>query len=110
MTRTSKEIIYQRRQRKPFRFLRSRNVQETHHIVVKDGAQDYRRSQRAGVVKGRSYATYGTSDMIARQPSLQDVISWIDLSGLLPPEQKVTEEISAQGLLRCQAGSPVRRW
>src|SRR5271154_6401492 len=92
MTRTAKEIITSDGSA-TLRFRDPNTFQETHHIVVKDGAKVIDELNELEFIKGEIYANVWHTDMIARiNPRDGHVISWIDLSGLLPPGQKVNEE------------------
>jgi glutamine cyclotransferase len=98
MTRTSKEIITSDGSA-TLRFRDPETFKETHHIVVKDGARVIDELNELEFIKGEIYANVWHSDMIARiNPHDGHVISWIDLSGLLPPEQKVNEESVLNGI------------
>src|SRR5882757_7773328 len=98
MTRTAKEIITSDGSA-TLRFRDPDTFKETHHIVVKDGAKVIDDLNELEFIKGEIYANVWHSDMIARiNPRDGHVISWIDLSGLLPPEQKVNEESVLNGI------------
>jgi glutamine cyclotransferase len=98
MTRTSKEIITSDGSA-TLRFRDPETFKETHRIMVKDGARVIDELNELEWIKGEIYANVWHSDMIARiNPRDGHVISWIDLSGLLPPEQKVNEESVLNGI------------
>ena len=67
--------------------------------MVKDGAKVIDELNELEFIKGEIYANVWHSDRIARiNPRDGHVIAWIDLSGLLPPEQKVNEESVLNGI------------
>jgi len=50
-------------------------------------------------IKGQIYANIWHSDRIARiSPRNGEVLDWIDLSGILPPEKKVNDESVLNGI------------
>jgi glutamine cyclotransferase len=66
---------------------------------VKDGAKVIDELNELEFIKGEIYANVWHSDRIARiSPRDGHVIAWIDLSGLLPPEQKVNGESVLNGI------------
>jgi glutaminyl-peptide cyclotransferase len=82
--------------------LRFRNpvaFEETRHIAVSDGGRPIDQLNELEYVKGEIYANVWHSDRIARiLPRDGHVISWIDLSGLLSPAQKVNQESVLNGI------------
>ena len=86
----------------PFATLRFRDpntFQETHHIVVKDGGEDIDNLNELEFVKVEIYANIWHADRIARiSPQDGHVIAWIDLTGLLPSDQKVDAEAVLNGI------------
>jgi glutaminyl-peptide cyclotransferase len=81
------------------RFRDPNTFQETHHIAVKDGGKIINNLNELEFVKGEIYANIWHSDRIARiSPQDGHVISWIDLAGLLPSDQKVDAEAVLNGI------------
>jgi glutamine cyclotransferase len=98
MTRTNKELITSDGSA-TLRFRDPDTFQETHHIVVKDGAKTIDELNELDFIRGEIYANVWHSDMIARiNPRDGHVIAWIDLHGLLPDDQKVNEESVLNGI------------
>ncbi|HTZ58485.1 MAG TPA: glutaminyl-peptide cyclotransferase [Acidobacteriaceae bacterium] len=98
MTRTAKEIITSDGSA-ILRFRDPATFRETHHIVVKDGAREIDQLNELEFIKGEIYANVWHSDRIARiNPRDGHVIAWIDLTGLLPPEQMVNDESVLNGI------------
>jgi glutaminyl-peptide cyclotransferase len=98
MTHTAAELITSDGSA-TLRFRDPNTFQETHHIVVKDGGKVIDNLNELEFVKGEIYANVWHSDRIARI-STQDghVIAWIDLTGLLPSDQKVDAEAVLNGI------------
>ena len=81
------------------RFRDPNTFQETHHIVVKDGNKVIDNLNELEFVKGEIYANIWHSDRIARiSPQDGHVIAWIDLTGLLPSDQKIDSEAVLNGI------------
>jgi glutamine cyclotransferase len=81
------------------RFRDPNTFQETHHIVVKDGNKVIDNLHELEFVKGEIYANIWHSDRIARiSPQDGHVIAWIDLTGLLPSDQKIDSEAVLNGI------------
>jgi glutamine cyclotransferase len=98
MTRTAKELITSDGSA-TLRFRDPENFQETHHIVVKDGAKEIENLNELEFIKGEIYANVWHENLIARiNPRDGHVISWIDLSGLLPDDQMVNAESVLNGI------------
>jgi glutaminyl-peptide cyclotransferase len=98
MTRTAKEIITSDGS-STLRFRDPLTFKETHHLVVKDGSSEIDNLNELEFIKGEIYANVWHSDRIARiSPRDGHVISWIDLSGLLPPDQMVNQESVLNGI------------
>lgn len=98
MTRTAKEIITSDGSG-TLRFRDPETFQETRHIVVKDGSKAIDRLNELEYVKGEIYANVWHSDRIARiSPADGRVLGWIDLSGLLPDDQKIDGESVLNGI------------
>ena len=98
MTRTTKEIITSDGSA-TLRFRDPATFKETRHIVVKDGTNSINQLNELEYIKGEIYANIWHSDLIARiSPQDGHVIGWIDLTGLLPPNQKVDGESVLNGI------------
>jgi glutamine cyclotransferase len=98
MTRTSKELITSDGT-STLRFRDPNTFQETRHILVKEGSINVDRLNELELVKGEIYANIWHSDMIARiSPQDGHVIGWIDLTGLLPPNQMIDAESVLNGI------------
>ena len=98
MTRTSKEIITSDGT-STLRFRDPETFQETRHIVVKDGAKPVEQLNELEYVKGEIYANVWHSDRIARiSPRDGHVTGWIDLTGILPDDQKIDAESVLNGI------------
>ncbi len=81
------------------RFRNPSTFEETRHIVVKDGADLIEQLNELEYIKGEIYANVWHSDRIARiSPRDGHVIGWIDLTGLLPAEQKIDDESVLNGI------------
>ena len=98
MTRTTKEIITSDGTA-TLRFRDPDTFKETHHILVKDGSKAIEELNELEFIKGEIYANVWHSDLIARiNPHDGHVISWIDLTGLLPADQKINDESVLNGI------------
>lgn len=98
MTRTAKEIVTSDGTA-TLRFRNPANFKETHHIVVRDGKQLISQLNELEFVKGEIYANIWHSDRIARiSPTDGRVLGWIDLTGLLPNDQRVNAESVLNGI------------
>jgi len=98
MTRTEKEIITSDGTA-TLRFRDPATFTETRHIVVRDGAQKIEQLNELEYVKGQIYANVWHQDRIARiSPRDGHVIGWIDLSGLLPDNEKANSESVLNGI------------
>jgi glutamine cyclotransferase len=98
MTRTDSEIVTSDGTA-TLRFRNPRTFQETRHIVVKDGARAVDQLNELEMVKGEIYANIWHSDRIARiSPKDGRVLGWIDLTGLLPDDQRVNSESVLNGI------------
>jgi glutamine cyclotransferase len=72
------------------RFLDPDTLSETHTLIVKDGETPITRLNELEFVDGEIWANVYQTDRIARiSPRTGNVIGWIDLSGLLPPEDRL---------------------
>ena len=98
MTRDAKEIITSDGS-STLRFRDPATFKETRHIVVKDGTTEIKELNELEYVKGEIYANIWHSDRIARiSPRDGAVVGWINLQGLLPPEQRVNAESVLNGI------------
>jgi glutamine cyclotransferase len=98
MTRTAKEIITSDGT-STLRFRDPATFKETRHIVVKDDGKSIEQLNELEYIKGEIYANVWHEDRIARiSPADGHVIAWIDLSGLLPDDQKVNNESVLNGI------------
>jgi glutamine cyclotransferase len=98
MTRTDKELITSDGSA-TLRFRDPDNFQETRHIVVRDGRKAIDQLNELEFIKGEIYANVWHSDLIARiSPRDGHVIAWIDLSGLLPVDQRIDAESVLNGI------------
>lgn len=81
------------------RFRNPATFAETHHIVVTDGGKEITNLNELEYIKGEIYSNVWHSDRIARiSPRDGHVISWIDLTGILPADQKINEESVLNGI------------
>lgn len=81
------------------RFRDPDTFRETRHILVKDGGKIIGQLNELEFIKGEIYANVWHSDMIARiSPKDGHVIAWIDLAGLLPPDQRIDAESVLNGI------------
>lgn len=98
MTRTANELITS----DGTAILRFRNpdtVDETHHIVVRDGHKIVDQLNELEYIEGDIYANVWYSDRIARiSPQDRHVIAWIDLTGLLPANRRINNESVLNGI------------
>jgi len=98
MTRTASEIITSDGSA-TLRFRNPRTFQETRHIVVRDGTRAIDQLNELEMVKGEIYANIWHSDRIARiSPQDGHILGWIDLTGLLPEDQKINSESVLNGI------------
>ena len=98
MTHTAKELITSDGTA-TLRFRDPGTFKETRHIVVKDGAKTIDQLNELEYIKGEIYANVWHSERIARtSPKDGHVIAWIDLTGLLPADQKVNAESVLNGI------------
>ena len=98
MTRTTKELITSDGTA-TLRFRDPNTFKETHHILVKDGSRTIEELNELEFIKGEIYANVWHSDLIARiNPHDGHVIAWIDLTGLLPADQKINDESVLNGI------------
>ena len=98
MTRTATQIITSDGT-DTLRFRDPNTFKEIRRIVVKDGSSKIDQLNELEYIKGEIYANVWHSDRIARISPLDGhVIGWIDLSGLLPEDQKVNAEAVLNGI------------
>jgi glutamine cyclotransferase len=98
MTRTATELITSDGTA-TLRFRDADTFRETRHIVVKDGNKVVDQLNELEFIKGEIYANAWHSDKIARiSPRDGHVIAWIDLTGLLPDEQRMDAESVLNGI------------
>jgi glutamine cyclotransferase len=98
MTRTANELITSDGT-STLRFRDPSTFRETRHIVVKDGSKVIEQLNELEFIKGEIYANVWHSDMIARiSPRDGHVIAWIDLTGLLPANQRIDDESVLNGI------------
>ena len=98
MTRTAKEIITSDGTA-TLRFRDPATFAETRSIVVKDGANEIDQLNELEYIKGEIYANIWHADRIARiSPGDGHVIAWIDLTGILPDNERVNGEAVLNGI------------
>jgi glutamine cyclotransferase len=98
MTRTAKEIITSDGSA-TLRFRDPITFKETRRIEVKDEATPVEQLNELEYVKGEVYANVWHSDRIARiSPRDGRVLGWIDLTGILPAEQRTNSESVLNGI------------
>src|SRR5271167_1757300 len=98
MTRTAKEIITSDGS-STLRFRDPKTFRETRHMVVRDEGKAVEQLNELELIKGEIYANVWHTDRIARiSPTDGHVIAWIDLTGLLPDDQRVNAESVLNGI------------
>jgi glutaminyl-peptide cyclotransferase len=98
MTRSGKEIITSDGSA-TLRFRDPETFQETRQILVTDGNKVIDNLNELEFIKGEIYANIWHSDRIARiSPSDGHVIAWIDLTGLMPANQRIDAESVLNGI------------
>jgi glutaminyl-peptide cyclotransferase len=98
MTRTTDELITSDGTA-TLRFRDPNTFQVIREILVKDGLKAIDQLNELEFIKGEIYANVWHSDMIARiSPSDGRVIGWIDLTGLLPANQRIDAESVLNGI------------
>lgn len=98
MTRTAKELVTSDGTA-TLRFRDPKAFAETRHIVVRDGLKKITMLNELEYVKGEIYANVWHTDSIARiSPKDGHVIGWIDLTGLLPADQRADNESVLNGI------------
>ncbi len=98
MTRTATEIVTSDGSA-TLRFRDPKRFKETHRIVVKEDGKPIEQLNELEYVKGEIYANVWHADRIVRiSPRDGHAIGWIDLTGLLPDNQKINEESVLNGI------------
>lgn len=98
MTRTDREIITSDGT-DTLRFRDPETFRETRHIVVRDEGKTVDQLNELEYIKGEIYANVWHSDRIARiSPRDGRVLGWIDLTGILPEDQKIDAESVLNGI------------
>lgn len=98
MTRTATEIITSDGTA-TLCFRNPKTFEPTRRIVVQDDHRNVGLLNELEYIKGEIYANVWHSDRIARiSPRDGHVIDWIDLTGLLPGDQKLNEESVLNGI------------
>jgi glutamine cyclotransferase len=98
MTRTAKELITSDGTA-TLRFRDPATFKETRHILVKDGGKPIDQLNELEFIKGEIYANVWHSDRIARiSPADGHVVAWIDLTGILPDQQRINAEAVLNGI------------
>jgi glutaminyl-peptide cyclotransferase len=81
------------------RFLDPATLHERRHITVTDRGKPIDQLNELEYIKGEIYANVWHTDRIARiSPATGRVLGWIDLSGLLPADQKSSPEAVLNGI------------
>jgi glutamine cyclotransferase len=98
MTRTAREIVTSDGTA-ALRFRDPETFREKRHIVVKDDGKPVEQLNELEFIKGEIYANVWHSERIARiSPKDGHVIAWIDMSGLLPENEKIDSESVLNGI------------
>ncbi len=98
MTRTDKELITSDGTA-TLRFRDPATFRETRHIVVRDGDKKVDQLNELEFIQDEIYANVWHSDRIARiSPRDGRVLGWIDLTGLLPDDQRIDAESVLNGI------------
>jgi glutamine cyclotransferase len=98
MTRTEKELVTSDGSA-TLRFRDPNTFAETRHVVVSDEGVAVKDLNELEYVKGEIYANVWHSDRIARiSPKNGRVLGWIDLTGLLPDDERVNAESVLNGI------------
>jgi glutamine cyclotransferase len=98
MTRSARELITSDGT-SILRFRNPNTFAETRHIIVKDAGKPVEQLNELEYIKGEIYANVWHSDRIARiSPKTGRVLAWIDLTGLLPDNQRVNDEAVLNGI------------
>ena len=98
MTRTATEIVTSDGT-DTLRFRDPATFRESRHITVHDGSSRIHDLNELEFIHGEIYANLWHSDLIARiSPADGRVLSWIDLTGILPDIQRLTPESVLNGI------------
>ena len=98
MTRTAKELITSDGS-STLRFRDPATFKETRHLEVKDGGEVIDQLNELEFIHHEIWANVWHSERIARiSPTDGHVIAWIDLSGLLPDNERVNAESVLNGI------------
>jgi glutaminyl-peptide cyclotransferase len=98
ITRTNKELITSDGTA-TLRFRNPNTFAETRHITVKDGPKIIDQLNELEFIHNEIYANIWHTDRIARiSPTDGHVIAWIDLTGLLPDDQRINAESVLNGI------------
>jgi glutamine cyclotransferase len=98
MTRTATQIVTSDGS-STLRFRDPETFKEVRHIDVKDGKQAVEQLNELEYIKGEIYANVWHLDRIARiSPQDGHVIAWINLTGILPDDQKINAESVLNGI------------
>jgi glutamine cyclotransferase len=98
MTRDAKSIITSDGT-STLRFRAPETFAETRHITVHDGAKPIDQLNELEYIKGEIWANVWHQERIARiSPKDGHVISWVDLTGILPANQKRDDESVLNGI------------
>jgi len=81
------------------RFLNPETLHEIRRVVVKDHGKPVKELNELEYVQGQVYANIWHSDRIARiSPATGNVLGWIDLTGLLPENERSSREAVLNGI------------
>ena len=81
------------------RFLDPETLHEIRRVVVKDHGKPVKELNELEYVQGQVYANIWHSDRIARiSPATGNVLGWIDLTGLLPENERSSREAVLNGI------------
>jgi glutaminyl-peptide cyclotransferase len=98
MTRTERELITSDGTA-TLRFRDPTTFKETRRIVVRDEGKPIDQLNELEYIRGEIYANVWHSDRIARiSPQDGHVLSWIDLAGILPEDQRIDAESVLNGI------------
>jgi glutamine cyclotransferase len=87
------------------RFMDAESFQERRRVSVRDGGRPIRNLNELEYVNGEIYANVWHTDRIARiAPDSGRVVSWIDLTGLLPSVYQLEAEAVLNGIAYDAAG------
>jgi glutamine cyclotransferase len=99
LTHDDKSLIESADGSAKLRFLDPVTLRELRHITVTDHGKPVTQLNELEFIHGEIYANIWYSDRIARiSPATGKVLGWIDLSGLLPKEQRSSPEAVLNGI------------